>query len=237
MENAGVKTVMLHESEAIPRNRVGERFRALAAGVPHYKRRLRSRRVKTLDWQRVEKFSGFLRGYNAKTLETDQLTEIQVAHTDDALHVRVICHERDVKGLLPVPQWPADNYNVKVLGSRTWWSPTESVHLFLSPANQFNDYFHFVLDPSGKASQEQRLDEAWNGAWSHDVQVGQTQWTATFAIPFRTLGFTPSPAGARIGAHVVRSQSKPVQQVSMLTLANTGVVNADEFGFWIFESD
>jgi len=233
MENAGVKTVVLHESQAMNVDRVSERFRALAFGVPHYKRVLRSRRHAALDWARADKFSGFLRGYNQASLETDQLTEIQVAHTNDALHVRVICHERNVKGLLPVSQWPADNYNVKVLGARTWWSPNDSVHLFLSPANQFNNYFHFVLDPSGKASQEQRLDELWNGDWSHEVKINDKDWTATFHLPFKSLEFQPSP-GLKIAAHVVRSQANPLQ-VSSHTLANTGIVNPDEFGFWTFE--
>jgi hypothetical protein len=32
----------------------------------------------------------------------------------------------------------------------------------------------------------------------------------------------------------VRSQANPLQ-VTLLTLANTGVVNADEFGFMVFD--
>lgn len=232
MEKSGVRSVVVHEIDAVYRNRVGERFRALKFGVPHYQRMLRPRRVESLDWNEIAKFSGFLRGYNATSLETDQVTDVQTAYDGQTLHIRVTGHERNPKALIPVPQWPADSYNVKVLGARTWWSPDESVHLFLSPANQFNDYFHFVLDPSGAAKQEQRLDEAWNGAWSHEVKIENDRWTATFHIPFASLQFQPQ-RGARIAAQIVRSQNNP-KEVSLLYMAGTSVVNADEFGFWEF---
>jgi hypothetical protein len=177
--------------------------------------------------------SGFLRGYNAESLEADQVTEIQVAHTAEALHVRMTSQERNTAGLLPVPTWPKDNYNVIQLGARTWWSPMQSVHLFLAPANLFNDYFHFVLDPSGTANQEMRLEERWKGQWSHEVNIEKGAWVATFVVPFATLGFEPKK-GMKIGIQAVRVQAEPLQ-VTQLNLAGTNVINSDEFGFLRFE--
>lgn len=233
LERQKVQSVALHESEELLRNRVSERFRALKFGVPHYKRELRSRQAKRIDWSHTPKLTGFLRAYNAQTLEADQVTEIQVAHTAGAMHVRINCQERNVAGLMPVPKWPQDNYNVKQLGARTWWSPMQSVHLFLSPAHLFNDYFHFVLDPSGKPNQEMRLDELWAGKWSHEVKIGKEDWVAEFVIPFATMGFVPQK-GMRIGIQAVRVQAQPLQ-VTQLNLAGTNVINSDEFGFLEFE--
>lgn len=233
LERQNVKTVALHESEGLLRNRMSERFRALKFGVPHYKRLLRCGHVKTVDWAKIPKLSGFLRAYNAEALEADQLTEIQTAYTDRKLHVKITCEERNVAGLLPVPTWPADNYNVIQLGARTWWNPLQSVHLFLSPAYLFNDYFHFVLDPSGKSNQEMRVEERWTGDWSHEVKIHDKSWTATFTIPFSTLGFEPKP-GMRIAIQAVRAQAEPLQ-ITQLNLAGTNVINADEFGFLEFE--
>jgi hypothetical protein len=225
----GVESIVVHESDALFRNRVGTRFRALAFGAPHYKRALHSRQAARIDWSAAKKLSGFLRGYNETSIETDQLTEIQVAHTADELAIRITCHERDVAGLIPVPRWPADNYNVNQLGPRLWWNPKESVHLFLSTPGQYGDYFHFLLDPADGSGQERRLDEAWSGPWSHEVDLQKSAWVATFRIPFTTLDFRPKP-GQKIAIHAVRAQSRPTQ-ITLLNLAGTNVINPDEFGF------
>lgn len=229
MEENGVKNTVLHESNMILCTRTAERFRALAFGEPHYKRMLKSKQVDRVDWSKTQKLSGFLRGYNASDLKTDQLTEIQVAHTADALHVRVTCHERDVKRLLPVKGWPRDNYNVIQLHRRCYWDPYQSVHLFLCPADQLNDYFHFVLDAAGEAGQERLLDERWEGEWGHEVEIGEKSWTATFHIPFSTLKVTPK-AGTRMSVQSLRVQDDP-REVSLLTLGNTESMKTDEMGF------
>ncbi|MCC6423068.1 MAG: hypothetical protein IT447_06270 [Phycisphaerales bacterium] len=228
-QDRDIHTLVLHESESLLRNRMSTRFRAMAFGVPHFKRALHSRQASSVDWSLATKCSGFLRGYNESTLETDQLTEIQVAHTTDELCVRFTCHERNVSALLPVPSWPADNYNVKQLEARLWWNPKESVHLFLSVPGQFNDYFHFLLDPSNASGQEQRLSERWQGIWKHDVEIKPSAWCANFRIPFKTLGIHPEK-GMKIAIHAVRAQANPVQ-ITMLNLADTTILNPDEFGF------
>jgi hypothetical protein len=229
LDRQKVQSVALHESEELLRNRVSERFRALKFGVPHYKRVLRSRMMREVDWDQAPKISGFLRAYNAEALEADQVTEIQSVYTAEVLHVRVRCAERHVAGLLPVPRWPSDNYNVRQLRARTWWNPMQSVHLFVSPAQLLNDYFHFVLDPSGKPDQEMRLDELWSGAWSNGVKIETDGWVAQFVIPFSTMGFEPRK-GMRIAIQAVRVQAQPLQ-VTQLNLAGTNVINPDEFGF------
>ncbi len=226
-------TITLHESDALFRNRVGTRFRALAFGAPHYQRVLHSRQTPVIDWSKAKPLSGFLRGYNENSVETDQLTQIQAAHTPQELCIRITCHERDPAGLIPVPRWPADNYNVNQLGPRLWWNPKESVHLFLSMPGQYGDYFHFLLDPAGDANQERRLDESWNGPWSHEVQIGQSAWVATFRLPFATLRHHPTP-GEKIAIHAVRAQSRPTQ-ITLMNLAGTNVINPDEFGFLLLE--
>lgn len=228
-QGQGVDTIVVHESDALFRLPVASRFRALAYDTPHYKRELHSRQVETVDWEQADKISGFLRGHNEDSLETDQLTEIQVAHTTEDLFVRVTCHERDTTELIPVPRYSQENYNVRQLGPRLWWNPKESVHLFLSMPGQYGDYFHFLVDPSNTGDQECRLDETWNGEWSHDVQIEPSRWTATFRLPFASLNHAVAP-GQRIAFNAVRSQASPAQ-LSMLNLTGTHFNNPEEFGF------
>ncbi len=223
-EGVGCEAVALHESNHVIESPIADRLRAWSHGTPHSRREV----LAAPEGSDARPYAGFLKSHDVEGAPCDQETSFTVEWTLRELRLTVTCHERNPAALSPVPGIGADNYNANALKARAFWNPYESVHLFLDAAHDHEDYFHFVLDPSGAGQCEQRLDEDWTGGWTGVALVESDRWIADFVIPWETLGLTPC-AGRVLGLHLVRIQNAP-REVSSWFCATNRRVNPLEFG-------
>jgi len=221
---AGCEAVTLHESNHVVESPITDRLRSWSYGQPHGNREVKAARR----GNKAVVYSGFIKCHDITKAPCDQNTSFSVTYDDAALHITVEASERAVDQLLPVPGIPADNYNGIALGARAFWNPYESIHVFLDAGHDHEDYFHFVLDPSGKALAETRLNEDWDGDWAGTVAMDQQQWTASFEIPWASLGLEPRQ-GQTFGFQIYRMQNQP-REVSAWFCATGRRVGPAEFG-------
>lgn len=223
-ESEGCEAIVLHEANHVVECPLGDRLRAWSYGKPHCDREV----VATTGGGDAPVNGGFIKCHDVFNEPCDQQTDFSVSHTAENLLVRVTCHERNPSGLLPVPGLGTENYNANELKARAFWNPYESVHLFLDVRHDHENYHHFVLDPSGAKMAEQRLDEDWNGSWHGEVRIENSAWTATFRIPWSSLGHQPQ-TGHRLGFQLVRMQNAP-RELSAWFCTTGRRVNPLEFG-------
>lgn len=223
-EAVGCEAVVLHESNHVIESPISDRLRAWAHGVPHSRRVVPAAPEGAI--ARLQ--SGFLKSHDIEGAPCDQLTEFTAAWTPRELQLTVICHERNPSALLPVQGIGVENFNGNALKARAFWNPYESIHLFLDASHGHEDYFHFVLDPSGALLSERRLDEDWEGKWGGTASIEPDRWIAAFTLPWGTLGVEPE-TGRTLGFHLVRIQNSP-REVSSWFCATNRRVNPLEFG-------
>lgn len=215
---------VLHEANHVIECPISDRLRAWFYGKPHAAREVTA----TPAGKPPEVHGGFIKAHDVKNAPCDQLTEFSVSHTPQELIITVICHERNPSALLPVPGLGTDNYNANALKARAFWNPYESVHVFLDVHHSHEDYHHFILDPAGEKQAERRMDEDWSEKWTGAADIGQDRWTATFSLPWETLGIMPE-SGRIIGFQIVRVQNAP-REVSAWFCATARRLNPLDFG-------
>ena len=106
-------------------------------------------------------------------------TAVYVWKDAEALHFRFECQEPymgKVKSLIDVRDGAV-------------WSD-DCVEVFLLPAGA-EEYLHFIANLRGVQYDERGRDVSWDGEWSVQTHGEIYDWSAEFAIPFRTLGVVP----------------------------------------------
>ncbi len=223
----GCPAMALCESDALLRTPISDRMRAVALGKPYHARAVVAQRVPGVpDWGQIPLHSGFLRTFATDEGKADQETAFQFAHDGQTLYLRVICHERNPGGLLPVPCYDQENYNVQQLGSRTFWDPYESVHLFLDHRHQHEDYARFGVDAANDSFAGQRVADGWPHPWAHTARIGTDRWEATMALPLASFGIG-EPSGKVLGFQLVRVQNQPREVTAWFNTRGRRITPAD----------
>ncbi len=106
-------------------------------------------------------------------------TQVRVCYGAEALYVAVECQE------------PAMD-NVPRIAPRTETLPSENVQVFLLPAGQKEGY-HFAVGPNGSRYEARpSTGSAWSAPWQVRTARTSRGWSAELAIPFATLGASPT---------------------------------------------
>jgi hypothetical protein len=129
---------------------------------------------------RVPEFAG-------STTETQSYrTEARIAWTTNALLVRWVCYDPQIKDLRAV----AESRDGKVIDD-------DSVELELA-SGLSGETWHFAVNPNG-AIQDYRYssvgvrEDQWNPEWQFNNKIGTDRWSTDMMIPFAVLGQTPNP--------------------------------------------
>ncbi len=215
--------LVLHENNHLIECPISDRLRAWSYGKPHSRRCITAGR----DSAAAARNEGFIKCHDVSGAACDQHTVFTVHWDDDALFLNITCSERDVKGLLPVPQIGTDNYNGNQLGARTF-NPYESIQILIDTTHQHEDYHNFIVDPSAARMCGSRLDETWSGDWSAAVDIGGDAWTARVRLPWDTLSVKPQ-AGQTFGFQMFRIQNNP-RELSAWFCTTGRRINPIEFG-------
>lgn len=219
----GTGAVVLHENNHIIECPISDRLRAWKYRKPHCQREV----VATFGKKSAPANNGFIKCHDVTGASCDQQTAFTVHWDDDALYIDVTCAERNVSGLLPVPQIGKENYNGNMLGARTF-NPYESVQVLIDVDHGHEDYINFIVDPSGEKLCGSRLDETWNRDWTVAVDIGKAEWRAEFRLPWASLGKQPQP-GAVFGFQIFRIQNSP-RELSAWFCTTGRRINPMEFG-------
>lgn len=110
---------------------------------------------------------------------THHPTEARMFWSADALHLQVRCQEPDMSTFRPGQ--PGRDSNL--------WKD-DIIECFLD----FNDgsaYCHFAFNAAGGSYDARGTEKDWQPEWQHQIEVRESEWTATMTLPFASLGRTP----------------------------------------------
>jgi len=223
-ESLGCDAVVLHEANHVVECPITDTVRSWHLDKPNVKREI----LASANGAAPKTYEGFIPCHDITGRTCDQLTKLSASYDATALTITVTCMERAPEKLLPIPGIGKDNYNGNELKARAFWNPFESVQILLDATHGHEDYFHFVIDPSGETITEQRLNEDWEGDWQGTAHIGSQEWTATFRLPWSTLGVEPVPS-RQMGVQVVRMQNSP-RELSAWFCATGRRINPLELG-------
>jgi hypothetical protein len=153
-------------------------------------------------WAGVMPATGFVQTAPDEGLPASERTEVRVVFTDDTIYFGIICYDSDPSAII-------------VTDSRRDSSLTssDSVQLILDTFRDQQNGFVFGTSPSGQEYDGQLINEGaggsgmgrggtsagagggfnlnWDGVWQVRTAISDIGWSAEFAIPFRTLRFSP----------------------------------------------
>ncbi len=153
-------------------------------------------------WAGVMPATGFVQTAPDEGLPASERTEVRVVFTDDTIYFGIVAYDRDPSAII-------------VTDSRRDSSLTssDSVQLILDTFRDQQNGFVFGTSPSGQEYDGQLINEGaggsgmgrggtsfgagggfnlnWDGVWQVRTSISDIGWSAEFAIPFRTLRFSP----------------------------------------------
>lgn len=153
-------------------------------------------------WAGATPTTGFVQNAPDQGLPATERTEVRVVFTEDTIYFGIICYDRDPSAII-------------VTDSRRDSSLTssDSVQLILDTFRDRQNGFVFGTSPSGQEYDGQLINEGaggsgmgrggtssgagggfnlnWDGVWQVATAISDVGWSAEFAIPFRTLRFSP----------------------------------------------
>ena len=153
-------------------------------------------------WAGVMPATGFVQTAPDEGLPASERTEVRVVFTDDTIYFGIVAYDRDPSAII-------------VTDSRRDSSLTssDSVQLILDTFRDQQNGFVFGTSPSGQEYDGQLINEGaggsgmgrggtsfgagggfnlnWDGVWQVRTAISDIGWSAEFAIPFRTLRFSP----------------------------------------------
>ena len=127
-----------------------------------------------------------------------------LAYDDENLYVAFRCTEPKTKDLMIVGEnrddavWNGDSVEVSLVGA-----PENG-----APLTRDASYFHFIINPRGvlwdaKARGENN-DTSFNTSAKSVAKIGEDQWTAEIAIPWKDLGLTAPQTGTKLSLNLAR---------------------------------
>ncbi len=98
----------------------------------------------------------------------------------------------------------------------------EGVELFIDPLHTNMTSYQFSCNAAGSVCDTKDKETTWNGAWSAKTSAGDDAWYLEMAIPFSTLGISPSSADRLMGFNVCVNRKGPDTNLTWAPLLETG---------------
>jgi len=163
---------------------------------------------------------------SAKSPVTQQ-TQARLLWDSKYLYIGVLCSETDLNGMRHV----SNKHD-----GRVWQD--DCIEILLDTANAHRTCFHIMANCIGTIADERsidsdRTDTEWNSACR--VKTGRIRgaWTLELALPFSSLGFTPTP-GLTWGINICRARVAGAREFSSWSPSPGGFVQPQSFGHAVF---
>lgn len=172
-------------------------------------------------WQRGQAFGGFRLIKDGKP--ATQPTAARVLYDADYLYVGVTCHEANLTGIIA---------QVKDRDGQVW--ADDCIEFLLDTANSKRSCYHFIVNSIGTLFDERcisadRGDASWDSRAVVKTGLTGGAWTVEMAIPFKDLGFAPTP-GLVWGMNICRARYAGTQEFSACYPTPDGFVQPKSFG-------
>ena len=149
-------------------------------------------------WKAAPAYSDFM--HNTGHYPARDQTRFQVCYDDQRLYFGVTAFDQNVKVMRKrVPKGQRDG--------PVYYD--DCIEFFLDTTGDRTTYYHIIINANGAiydAWRKPDSDPAWNGVTASAGAMGQGQWSAEFAVPFKNLAVTDVAAVRRMGFNVGREQ-------------------------------
>lgn len=98
----------------------------------------------------------------------------------------------------------------------------EGLELFLDPQHTNMASYQFACNALGSICDTKDKDPKWNGEWTARTSQGNGEWYLEMAIPFSTLGISPSSAERMLGFNVCLNRKNPEGNLTWAPLLEPG---------------
>jgi len=151
---------------------------------------------------------------------SEVMTFVRACYDRDNLYIGFHCFEPEIKKI-----------KAKITEhDRGVWAD-DSVEVFISPReDKREDYYHFIFNTLGTKYDAFKLDKNWNGSWKGKAFLGEKEWEAEIAIPFRTLGLRGAKLGRIFPINFNRSRYVNDSEYSNWSYTDGAFHRPDRFG-------
>lgn len=113
----------------------------------------------------------------------------------------------------------------------------DCVEVFLAPARNTDEYYHFATNALGTRFDEEVHNRAWNPSWDLEVTRAQDRWRVDMTVPFAELSSRPGP-GAVWWFNVCRQRHKDTKlELSAWSPTGDNFHNVLHFAALVFSDD
>jgi hypothetical protein len=177
-------------------------------------------------WAAIEPESNFRQVLPLQNGPPSERTELRVAHDGRTLFVAVRCLDSDPAGVRGTQMRRDANLD-----------PDDRVELLLDPFDSRRDAFWFQIGPAGGKGDAligrngSRFEKSWDGIFDAASALDERGWSAEFAIPFATTGFSPDAEqfGFNLRRFIRRKEevvqwARPLQRIRFFSVADAGLL-------------
>jgi hypothetical protein len=148
-------------------------------------------------WQRAVPATDFFQKLPNNGTPSTERTEVRFAYDEDNLYVGVTCFDSAPERLL-----------IKDLREDFQFGNTDLIQLMIDSLHDGRSGFTLVVNPAGARRDTQianngTTNQDWDGVWDAKVSRNDAAWFVEYAIPFKTMRFTPS-ASQEWGLNITR---------------------------------
>ena len=176
-------------------------------------------------WKSAAQLPNFVGYFGATEDEIKAKTRASVTYDANNLYIAISAQE-------PTPD------KLSIVGANrddaVWNGDTFDV--FLTAAASGLPYYHFILNPKNvqwEAVFETDNSMDFNPDWRSATRIGDKEWTAEMAIPWKDLKISPQPE-MRLRANLCR-QRIPGKEQSCWSQTVRGFMESDNFGTWVLK--
>ena len=135
-------------------------------------------------WQTAPLHGGFRQLDPDEGEPASERTTFQIAYDDEAVYFAIMCCDSE-----------PDKIDTRLV-RRDHYVQSDQIDVSLDTHYNRQNAFSFTVYPSGSVidgilSDNNRLDNTWDGVWEVKTQIHADGWAAEYKIPFRVLHFSP----------------------------------------------
>ncbi|HEY9843574.1 MAG TPA: family 10 glycosylhydrolase [Candidatus Obscuribacterales bacterium] len=151
-------------------------------------------------------------------------TEIRLTYDSEALYVSYVNDE---------PR--TDRMKVSYRQEARLLNEDDTVQIFLSPLDEIQHYYYFVLNPVNVRYERASFDSSWTAPWQSATRQFSHGWITELAIPFRSLGVKPPGKDKAWRANFCRRRPQEIHDFHCWSVTFGGIHRTDRFGTIKFE--
>ncbi|MEM7298000.1 MAG: DUF5916 domain-containing protein [Bacteroidota bacterium] len=140
-------------------------------------------------WNQTNEIPNFINHWPVDSGQSNSLTKVKVTYDEEFIYVVATCHDNGSRVVQSLRRdddeghWNSDNFTIVI-----------------DPMNNKQNGFMFGVNAGGSQIEAQlnvrgprtNYDQNWDNKWYSSVRSYHEYWVAEFAIPFKTLRYSPN---------------------------------------------